>query len=187
MAIQITADISGFRRELRSLGTKAPLAAARALNRSMASVQTQAVRELAGDLGIAQRDVRRGMALQRATRSKLSATLTVTGRRIPLIAFKAKGPEPSRGRGRVTYRIGSRARTTVAGAFITTMRSGHRGVFRRRGIPRLPILELFGPSLPRVFTQAKITAARTRLAAELLAKNLAHEIRFLVSGSRNAA
>jgi hypothetical protein len=76
----------------------------------------------------------------------------------------------------------------VAGAFIARMLSGHRGVFKRRAVPRLPIVELFGPSLPRVFTRATIAAARTRLAGELLAKNLAHEIQFLVRGSsRNVA
>jgi hypothetical protein len=187
MSLVVTADLTQFHREIRALGDRAPLAAARALNKSIASVQTQAVRDVAGDLGIAQKDVRRGMAIQRATRATLRATLTVTGRRIPLIAFRARGPEPSRGRGRVTYRIGASPRTTVAGAFIARMLSGHRGVFKRRAVPRLPIVELFGPSLPRVFTRAKIAAARTRLAGELLAKNLAHEIQFLVRGSRNVA
>lgn len=189
MSLQITADLTKFARQIRALGENAPLAAARALNRTIASVQTAAVRDVATDMGITQASVRKGMAIEKATRATLRATLTVTGRRLPLSAFNAKGPEPSRGRGRVTYRIGRGARTTVPGAFFATMRSGHRGVFRRIGTssrrsnkswgPNLPIRELRGPSLPHVFTADKIAEARAALADELLPKNLAHEISFL--------
>lgn len=173
MSVVVTADISRFQTQVRALGARAPLAAARALNRSMASVQTAAVRDVAADLHIAQKDVRRGFSLERATASTLLARLVVTGRRLPLLAFRAR--QTQRG---VSYDLG-RGRKVAGGAFIATMRSGHVGVFRRRAARRLPILELFGPSLPRVFTAAKLAAARLRLAEELMRKNLAHEIAFL--------
>jgi len=173
MAITVTVDISGMRRQLLAIGDKAPLAAARALNRSIASVQTAAVRDIASDLKLAQKDVRKGMTLERATRQTLRARLIVTGRRLALHAFRAR---PTRAG--VSYDLG-RGRTVAPGAFIATMRSRHIGVFRRRDKRRLPIDELFGPSLPHVFTAARISAARAALAADLLRKNLTHEVEFL--------
>lgn len=182
MSVLVTADLSIFRRQIQALGDRAPLAAARALNRSIASVQTAAVREMAKDLNLAQKDVRKGLEIKRATRQSLLATLTVTSRRIVLLAFGAR--QTARG---VTYNLG-RGRRLAAGAFIAQMRSGHVGVFRRRGRPRLPLTrELRGPSLPRVFTREAIQSARERLAEDLLRKNLAHEVEFLVSGVRKAS
>src|SRR5258708_18881327 len=54
--------------------------------------------------------------------------------------------------------------------------SGHRGVFRRMGSARLPIQELRGPSLVRVFEKfLPLGAAR---AQESLMTNLRSEIAF---------
>lgn len=41
-------------------------------------------------------------------------------------------------------------RTLIKGAFVATMKSGHTGVFRRRGKARLPIDEAFGPRVSDV-------------------------------------
>lgn len=172
--IRVTADLSRFQIELRYLGAQAPLAAARALNRSGSSVQTAAVRAVAGDLKIAQKDVRPAMRLERATARSLVARLVVTGKRIALYAFRARQTRQG-----VTYDLG-RGRRVALGAFIARMGTGHVGVFRRRTAKRLPLSrELMGPSLPHVFTAAAIAAERERLAHELLQKNLRHEIAFL--------
>ncbi len=42
----------------------------------------------------------------------------------------------------VSVAINKGQRTLVAGAFVATLRSGHKGVFLRRGAKRLPIREL---------------------------------------------
>ena len=151
----------------------------RAINRTAASEKTQAKRAIAADTGIKAGDVDKALTVAKATPEVAFATVTASGRRLPLIAFNARGPEPSRGRGRgVSYRLpGGRGR--VPTAFIATMRSGHRGVFTRTRLagPRLPILELFGPSLPLVFIKKFLPEATTRSVATL-AKNLRHEIEF---------
>ena len=105
--------------------------------------------------------------------------IEIRGRRLPLIDFKAKGPEPSRGRGRgVSYRLpGGRKRAPHA--FIATMPSGHRGVFQRRGSARSPVYQLHGPSLVRVFEKfLPLGAERGR---EALVKNLRSEIHFAMN------
>jgi hypothetical protein len=61
------------------------------------------------------------------------------------------------------------------------MRSGHRGVFQRSGTKRLPIYELFGPSIARVFE--KLIPVGEARRTEVLLKNLRHEVEFALSKS----
>ena len=68
--------------------------------------------------------------IRRASAGKPNAQVGATGKRIPLIEFKAR--QTRRG---VSYRIGSRAKI-LASAFLARMRSSHRGVFLRRGKAR---------------------------------------------------
>jgi hypothetical protein len=89
----------------------------------------------------------------------------------------------------VSYRLPS-GRGRVETGFIATMPSGHRGVFKRPGAlgrrvqgpraqgsrGRLPIVELFGPSLPKVLEKF-LPVFRDR-AQEALIKTLQHEIRW---------
>jgi hypothetical protein len=78
----------------------------------------------------------------------------------------------------VSYRLpGGRGRAEHA--FIATMPSGHRGVFQRSSGPALPIYQLHGPSLVRVFEKfLPLGASRAR---EQLGKNLKSEINFVLS------
>jgi hypothetical protein len=161
-------------RRLESIGGDVRRATVRALNRTIGTAQTATLRALAADTGLAQKDLRPSLEIQRATFQRQEATLIVTGRRIPLLGFRAR--QTRRG---VTYRLpGGRGRAPRA--FLATMRSGHTGVFQRRGAPRLPIHELFGPSLPHVVRRRAIFEAVGRDAEATLEKNLAHEVEFLL-------
>jgi minor tail protein Z (GPZ) len=174
-----------------------PRAATRAINRTLTTVRTRAAREIAADIGIPVRPVTETIVLEPATFQRLRGFLTFTGRRIPLIDLKAKGPEPSRGRGRgVSYVLGGSRRITSA--FIATMRgSGHRGVFRRVGpsvrrsnrswSKNLPIKELKGPSIPHVAAKPAILGPLKTLGLSTLARNVQGEIRFLLTGRRRDA
>ncbi len=170
-------DLGELKRELETMGREAPAIMARSLNRAQTAGQTATVRAVAQDTGLAQKYVKREIRVDRATRSQPVAVVEVAGRRIPLIAFSARGPEPSRGRGKgVSYRLPT-GRGRVPDAFIATMVSGHRGVFKRKSRRRLPIVELFGPSIPKVFEKYLPTTFRPA-AEEALIKNLRHEIDF---------
>lgn len=63
----------------------------------------------------------------------------VRGEPVPLAAY----PHRQTRKG-VSVSVNRGKRTLVAGAFVATMRNGHRGVFVRRGARRLPIRELLG-------------------------------------------
>jgi len=179
-------ELGQLRKDLEELGSQGDVVMARALNRAIVSGRTAMTRAIVADTGLQSRYVSREIKVDRAQKSRPVAAIEIAGRRIPLIAFGARGPEPSRGRGRgVSYRL-PMGRGRVPDAFIATVGAGHRGVFRRkpgarRRGPRplrsqLPIFELRGPSLPHVF-EKKFPVFRAA-AEESLLKNLASEISF---------
>lgn len=174
-------DVKGFAKDLEELGSKGPAVMARAVNRATTAGKTAMVRAVAKDTGIQQKAVEKDLRVNKATRAVPVASIEIQGKRIPLIAFQAKGPEPSRGRGRgVSYRLPT-GRGRIGNAFIATMNppSGHRGVFKRARTSRLPIIELFGPSLPHVFEKYLPTFEAAAGAA--FEKTLAHDISFAKS------
>jgi hypothetical protein len=145
----------------------------RALNRTADTVLSRANREVSKDLGLKQKDSRAGFRRERATEAKPEALVIATGKRIPLIDFAAR--QVRRG---VSYRIGVQGRKTLFGAFIATMRSGHRGVFKRRGRERLPIDERLGPSIPKSFINKRVQAVLKEVIASRLVTEMRAQARY---------
>ncbi len=65
--------------------------------------------------------------------------LDVSGKPVPLVVYPHRQTKQG-----VVVEVNRGKRTLIAGAFVATMKSGHKGVFRRRGKARLPIDELRG-------------------------------------------
>lgn len=183
-------DLADVKRQMTALQRSVlPRAVARALDRTATSERAALSSEVSTDVGIKVSAVKKAITIRKASRATLSTTVSCEGAAIPLIHFNAKGPVPSRGKGRgVTYRIGRQGRKTIASAFIATVRGplpngvvspGHRGVFMRRGAKRLPIRQLYGPSLAQVF--ARFVPLGEERRNETLTKNLTHEIEFALS------
>jgi hypothetical protein len=172
--VTITAETGDMLGRLTALGTEAPRAITRALNRTGDQVRTAVVRALAQDTGLALAVIRKSTDVQSATFTNQVVAVLVTGRRIPLYAFAAR--QTSKG---VSYRLQS-GRGSIAHAFIATMpKSGHTGVFMRRTRRRLPIYELFGPSLPHVIQKPAVVQAVATQAVQAFTANLDHEIAYL--------
>ncbi len=151
--ITISADASKATTFLNTFPRETSKAAFFALKRATKSAATLANRVVAKDMGLKVGAVRKRIKVIEPRGSNLIGMLRADPRRIPLIEFRAKGPEPSRGRGSgVTARIGGRS-GRIRSAFISTMPSGRRGVFKRTGKRRLPIRELKGPSVGRVMDE----------------------------------
>lgn len=178
--VSVNLQTDDWKRAIRALRAKAPARIARAVNRSATSTQAVMAREVARDMGLKVGTAKQAMKLDKATGSRLSAEIEATGAQIPLSEFGAKGPLPSYGRGRgVTAKMqGSRRR--YPHAFMARVGS-HVGVFARspdtRG-PRLPIIELHGPSIPLVF--GKKSPLGMERGNEAMVKNLTHEMEFLL-------
>ena len=170
--------------DLRDAPSITRRAVVRALRRAITAARTLMVREISKDVGLKSKDVKDALRMTEPSFSNPTAQLAAKLKRIPLIRFSARGPEPSRGRGKgVTYRLGQR-RGRNEHAFIAVMKSGHRGVFKRKSTKRLPIYQLYGPSLGHVFE--KYQPAGQARAIEMFEKNLDHELTFAKSQASTA-
>lgn len=139
-----------------------------ALNRTATELRTRVVRMLNERTGYQQKLIRERFVLTRATRGTLTARLRITGKAIPLIKLPSKqtpaGVVVMTGKGSLHFPSG----------FIATMPSGHRGVYMRKRRQRLPIKEMYGPSLQREF--AALFSELRPIAIELFHKNFQHEM-----------
>ena len=147
---------------------KGPLVKAqvRGLNRVAKAAKTLAVREIAKNMGIKSKRINQDMKVLPALARKLEAKVRVKGIRIPLIEFKAR--ENARG---VTA-MSRGKRKLFPDAFISRMKSGHIGVFKRFNQRRLPIAELRGASIPVVFGRKTIQSALSKLVFERLDREI---------------
>lgn len=160
-------------------------ATARALNRALTSGRAQMAKLLAQDMGLKSGDAKNALRAEQATPARLQVRMSASLKRLPLVKFGAKGPMPSRGKGRgVSYRIGAKGRGRVDDAFMAQMPSGHVGIYKRKGQGRLPIIELYGPSVGLVFERNRASVMASMIAT--FNDRLVHELRFANGGTTNA-
>lgn len=155
-----------------------------AVYRTAKWAQTHVARGLAKELGMKRADLVRQTRYGRVAVYKRpdSATVIVTGRRIPVFRFKARPAEPRHKnppRNGVSWRIGKRRRTRSRRAFVAQMPSGHISVFKRPVLSKtsLPIIQLFGPSIPHVAIERPVINRIYKVEAQpVLLKNLASQV-----------
>ena len=174
--VRVAVDTRQLKRALAELGKKAPAAIMRAVNRTARTARTQAVRAVAKEIRLPQKDVRPMLPVIPATPRFLEAKLLARGRPISLMRLGARQTKQG-----VVYR-GPGGPILIRSAFIATMpRAKRPSVWKRGGKPRLPIIKQVGPSVPRLVLEKGIFEAVRATAQETLAKNLAHEIDYLLS------
>jgi hypothetical protein len=158
-----------------------------ALNKVAAQVKTsaaQSMRDAGYNLKVSA--IKKGLTITRATSGRLTATVVASGRPIPLIAYGAR----QTGKG-VSVDV-LHGRKLIAGAFIATMRSGHKGIYVRVGNRHkrvmkagkpvwsaLPIRELFGPSVPDGLANKAAQDALQRLVEDKFPELLRQQIKRL--------
>jgi len=133
----ITVELRGadeVRRALAAFPRRAEVVLRNGLNDTAMHVRAESVRRIREDWNVKAAAVRRAMVVRGATQGKLEAEVRTTGAPIPLVAFGAR--KTKRGVSVQVTRGGHRV--LVAGAFTATMKSKHRGVFRRVGGRRGP-------------------------------------------------
>lgn len=175
--ITLHVDTSEVESSLGVLGAEAPKAVARAINRTTANVIVTMSRAIRTTLPLKASVIKARLKATQATPSRLTARVWADNKPIPLIEFQARGPEPSRGKGRgVTARTRTRH---YPRAFIARMPNNHRGVFERVGKARLKIRERREASVAAVFIHHE-KAGQAR-ADEQMQKNLVHEVEYLLA------
>lgn len=121
-----------------------------ALKRALRKAGATALRDMRAEASkrvrarkrIKARYITRALTLRRAKGADIAGmewALDVSGEPVPLVAYPHR--QTSKG---VSVEVNRGKRTLVAGSFVASMKSGHKGVFRRRGKSRLPIAELRG-------------------------------------------
>ena len=118
----------------------------RALKKAGASairdMRSEATKRIRARKRIPIKYIRRALSIIRQNSGDISSMkwgVAFSGEKVPLVAY---GPRQTKKGVSVSVNVGKR--TLVKGAFIATMKSGHKGVFVRRGKGRLPIRELAG-------------------------------------------
>lgn len=157
--LRIRSDLAAFQRKLAAPLARLPRATVAGINRSLAGANTLAVREIQRNLGTsAQKTIRRNLSAVKATLSNPEARLIAFSskkERIPIYELKPSPRAVTRRRPVGGVRYGKNGKL-LTGSFIGRMKSGHVGVFKRLTAKRLPIAELFGPSVARVFARPSI-------------------------------
>ncbi len=146
-SLNIEVDTKKVSAALESAPKKVGIALLRSTKRGTKAAQTIAKRVVAKDMGLKVSDVLKYIRLKEPTAQTLCGELRASLKRIPLIKFGARG-----GRGGVRYR-GKGGRSRHPHAFIAKMPTGHIGVFEREGTKSLPIRQLYGASVGRVFSE----------------------------------
>lgn len=170
--------------ELLSAADDMPQATVRALNKMADQVKVQSAREVR-DAGYTLKvsEIKRAMKVLRAAPGNMRATVVASGKPIPLINYGAR--QTAKG---VSVSV-LKGRKVIAGAFIATMPSGHKGVFVREPGAKhkkvgkgsqaswhaLPIRELYGPSIPDGLANKAVQAALLSLIEDKFPKLLEHE------------
>lgn len=124
------------------------------INKTLRKLRTRITRTINAKSGIKQKAIRDNIILRRASRHLLRGLVVFGDDRVPLIDLNARQTKKG-----VTFESEGGQRDLVPHAFIETLGSGHKGVFKRKGkegqlVPRLPIQELFGPSITSLFDKA---------------------------------
>ncbi|AGT09471.1 phage tail protein [Paracoccus aminophilus] len=157
-------------------GGHATRAFSRAINHETAKAQTAVKRVIASSTGIRAGDVQKQIRRTRATVNNLSASIVARGEAFPLKYFGAK-----------QFSFGVRAKPwgqwqRFPHAFVSASLGGH--VFVREGSGRLPIRQLWGPSVPAELMRPAAIAAFDYASGEIVDRAL-YELRRIFERRRS--
>lgn len=182
------ARLRSIQKMLRDIPNAMPKVMSRGINRTSRSALAEIARKIAAEVKITQAAVKKGVKVTKATYTRWQSWLDLHTKRIPLIKFRARPLKKG-----ISYQIsksgGRKKITDPARPFKQTLPSGHVGIFRRHTpeTKRLPIVELFGPSIGGVFEGAAGIAADVQMSTqEKLVKNIDQQIAYILSKRRSA-
>ena len=127
---------------MRRSKAKIAAAARKAGSTALRDMRAEATKRIRKRKKLKAREIRKALILRRAKGSNIESmewAVDVTGKRVPLSAYPHRQTKAG-----VSVQVNQGKRSVIRSAFVATMRSGHRGIFIRRGSARLPIVERFG-------------------------------------------
>jgi len=156
-----------------------------AINKTLLTGRSRIVKRIGQEIELKQKVIRESVGIRRAKGGESpQGAITFSRKAIPLIKFSPQPKLPGKGKGRtgVTVKVRKGKRETLRGTFVARMKSGHIGVFERKGrgaarVKRGPIVERYGPTVLGVFDGAPGVAAEEIAAlGPVLMKNIASQV-----------
>lgn len=179
MKVGVRVSSKAVEKQADDIRKKVRLAATRALRRTAQQIKTRAVRLLAKEMGVAQKQIRKSVFV-RPVKGEVRVQIVGQGFAMRLAEFVAKGkrqPGSFRKGTGVKAKAWGKAKT-YKGSFVAEMDSGHVGVFTRTGKARLGIKELWGPGVATTFASDVLQDMMQDVIDERWQINLNHELRF---------
>lgn len=157
---------------------------ARAVNRATENARSNVVREVRDHYNVKAGDIRKSMKISRAKAGRPVAVLSSTGSALPTMAFQVR-PGTVNGKRRTPIRVSIKKgeSTLMERSFIARV-NGRIGVYERIGKKRMPIRQLYGPSIPQMVGNERIVESVAESAREMLDSRLDHEINRILDGAR---
>lgn len=166
----------GFEKEI-------PKVIARSINRAVENARSNVVREVRSHYNVRAKDIRTSIKISRANNRYPTAVLSSTGRALPTMAFRVRpGTVNGARRTPITVSVKKGQADKLDSAFIATL-GGKTGVYERVGQTRLPIRQLYGPSVPQMIGNDEIVQEIADKARAMLDDRLDHEIKRVLDGA----
>lgn len=157
------------------------------MNRGLATVRKKATERAMKSYYIKRKDLLDGVktSIKKATFGSLQGYVNFSGAVIPLIKFNVAPKTPERRVVTVSVLRNSTAKK-LEQAFVAKMRKGqknsHIGIFERITRERLPIEQLYGPSVPHMVGNQEVIKQIEADAQRQVDRRLEHEISRILNG-----
>lgn len=187
ISISVKSDFSAIERALTHAQHAAlPSARRRTLNKLAQYAKSEAVRSIRSRWRFKAATIRKSISIKRANYKALEAEVRAIGQNSPIIDFAARQTRKG-----VTVGVSKGKRKLIKGAFVATMKSGHKGVFKRSAkatrrtkgrpttsSPNLPIEEVYTIGVPQAFASIAVSNALRKTVADRLRNTYEHELSF---------
>lgn len=174
ISVSVKSDFKDVERALKGAQRDAiPNARRRTLNKLAQLAKSEAVRSIRARYRFKASVVRRAIVISRANFRALTAEVKAVGRNTPIIEFGARQTRKG-----VTVGVSKGKRKLLRSAFIATMKSGHTGVYWRKGKKRLPIQEVHTIGVTHALASIAVTAAMKKIINTKLRSTYDHELAF---------
>ena len=163
---------------LRKILAETPRAVARAVNRTMDGMRTDAVSETHKKYFVSAKDVRGSISFRKASAGNLMGTMVSKGKRYSLADYQLTPSSPRIGRktplkGAVKREGGLKS---LGPAFLVKRAGGRYFPFFRTGKGKYDMHLLISPSMPQIIKNEETVNVMERGAEERFAKRLDHEV-----------
>ena len=146
----------------------------KAINTTLSKTKTRIKKDLGKKLSLPAKRINQDLYVNKANYSDMSGSVQAIGKPVSLFEFGTT--QTKKGAKARVYKANKK--DLIPSSFHATMRSGHKGVFRRalRGggkrVHRLPIEELTGPRIEDVLAKDEVLEPIESDASDMLAQEL---------------